>query len=380
MVNFRVVEPIAAFCVVVLASACGTQTQYHPQTTIRASADTGVAKQHLGRPYDANFEAIAGEGSLFPEAKVRETEISEVRLQTVTMTNEAELKANLSAWRVLNAGIDTSSSNRYAAIRNYYITRVLELDDSDELRDPPKGARYYLYRIFLGHIYEAVVHGAESDFHAGIAANLGKYGGNLGYLESNYSLKTDVFARGVRNKTGNALYSRTQEEFERNYKPDYEHPVPVFAEYRSIPTREAPKSTEIKFQQAPAFESGEYVISVDSAQIKPMKKNGKAWDFLGGPPDPQADVHVQACQRKVMSTAIDSNTTRPAWSDVGKAKLTGDDRLCVKVWDSDVMGFDPIGVCESEKLSEQEMAGNKIVLKNCDQVKKLVLTISRHGE
>jgi len=332
-----------------------------------------------------NFELIAGEDgqSLFPDADVTEESPSEFSLSYIIYDDENVVRANLSAWGLVSASADASSKQRYAVYRAYHITRVLEIDDATEIRDPPPTARYYIHRIYFGHVYETVFHGAESEFHAGIAAQFKGVGGSIDGFAKEHHLETEVFAVGLKPKEGTALFAKTPAEVEKYYEVDYEHPSPIFVEYRSIPTREAPKPALIEFAPPPAFESGTYIVTVDSGKVAETTAAGDSWDgFLGRyRPDPRVTVYSGTCRDAVFSTGTQSNTYQPEWGDYAKVDLNADSRLCFTMWDVEGLGSDTeIGTCETEKLAEQPMNGNKIVLRGCKQVEELVVTLSKHSD
>ncbi len=327
----------AAFAITILIAGCAAAPKF-PQTTVMGMAPKAYGDNNLGRPVDKNFTVMAEQGSLFPDAKIRKHKESDVAAKTVVFRREESLKANISVWRIFSAGIETSASSRYGVYRVSYITQAAELDDSAEMDDPPKGAKYYVSKIYYGHLYEAVVFGSESDFHGGVEAKLGKYNGNLGDFKKEHNLKVEVLARGVEHKSEDALYISNQEDFQRYYKPDYDNPVPIFIEYKSLPDRKAPDSKTIKFAPGPAFEDGNYYISADEASIEPFKESGKGWDaaLLGSSkPDPQVDVYKCGSGELIFSTKTSKDTLNPRWGENGQANLSGKERLCIKAWDID---------------------------------------------
>lgn len=210
--------------------------------TIMAAAPKGLNESHLGRPYSSAFEPLIGkEGkSLFPKSKKPRTDkVNEFTSDFVEIDNSHEYRANAGGWG-LAAGLSTGESKRYAAYRAYQLTKVVELDDTTELRPVAANAAYYVRRIFYGRMVEIVVNGDSSAFTADAKAELLVFSGNVSAFAKKHHLEYKVVGRGLKAaEPTDALFARTQDEIKQAYTEDDDfnggNVVPILVEYRRIP-------------------------------------------------------------------------------------------------------------------------------------------------
>jgi len=197
----------------------------------------GLGPQHLGIPLDENFRPLRGAAgqTLFPHGQVVSTPVHRVEHDTFRATSKAELKANLAAWAV-EAHIGYSESMRYASYRALNIVNTVEVNDRTPMRKAPPGAKWYLWRVHMGHSYEGIFQGHASTFDAGVAVDMLTVSGGLSAFASENSLQFKVIARGVRAKTGQAIFARSEAEIRgpNGYTMDGAI-APIFVEYRAIP-------------------------------------------------------------------------------------------------------------------------------------------------
>ena len=152
------------------------------------------------------------------------------------MSDVNELKANVSAWGIANASLEQNKQRRYALERAWQQTDVLLVDDTTEmLHSPPREAAWYVSAIYVGRSYELVLWGDKATFHAGVAAKLKVFGGNLDDFTERVSLQWRVRWRGVEASSDRAIFARTPDAIMGNYKQS--DPVPIWVVYRSIPGR-----------------------------------------------------------------------------------------------------------------------------------------------
>jgi hypothetical protein len=212
---------------------------------LQASAPIGVGEQHLGIPYTSKFESYAGADgqSLFPQGKVLITKLNIIEHATVTMNDTRGFDAEAGGWGVsVTAG--AKSTDRFGAYRAYQLSEVHEIDDRTALRTPPSGAAYYLSKIYYGHSFEMVVRGSEREFHAGVKAKFLSAGGSITGFARNNSLNVSANGRGMEPVNGDAIFAKTGEQVEAAYKATGD-PVPIFAEYKSIPRACVPPTDAI---------------------------------------------------------------------------------------------------------------------------------------
>lgn len=141
-------------------------------TSIKATAPLSAGKHLLGRPFNAQFESIIGESgkTLFPDATIRQhKELGTLAVDWVVVDNTSQFRANANAWGI-SAGLKTAQERRYVSFRAIQLTEVVELDDTSAMAAAPPDATYYMSKIYLGRMYEIVVHGNKTEFNAGVKA------------------------------------------------------------------------------------------------------------------------------------------------------------------------------------------------------------------
>jgi hypothetical protein len=106
----------------------------------------------------------------------------------------------------------------------------------------PSTAMYYLAKVFYGRSFEVRLSGEEKQFHTGLAGTFlsGKLEGGLKSFAEKNRLEFTAVGRGLRPKSGTAIYAKQPSEIEDNYTVDGSVAVPVEVEYRLIPGRSLP--------------------------------------------------------------------------------------------------------------------------------------------
>jgi hypothetical protein len=82
--------------------------------------------------------------------------------------------------------------------------------------------------------------------HAGVKANFFAAKGSIEAFASSHGLELTARGRGLEPKEGDAIFSNSAEEIEAHYTTEGE-PVPIYVEYRSIPSGCVPANEEIKW-------------------------------------------------------------------------------------------------------------------------------------
>jgi hypothetical protein len=188
--------------------------------------------------------------SLFLKDVIHETKVGIVEFKNISIDTMRGFNAQASAWGLISAGAGTTSTTRYASYRAYNISSVLEIDDATAMRVAPKGAGYYLWRLHMGHSFEMVVSGDAGDertFTASVKASFFGAGGGISAFAQSHNLQTTAFGRGLDPTNGQALFAKTADEIESSYTMSGD-PVPVFAEYRSIPGACLAPDSDIKWK------------------------------------------------------------------------------------------------------------------------------------
>jgi hypothetical protein len=208
-----------------------------PGWSIITTAPEGITGSDLGRVFDSAFQPLAGRKALF-KTKPRET-YPVFRHSVALVEDRITLAATVRSWGLT---ADAGRNRRFASYRAEQVTEVHAVDDmtTPELATP--AAMYYLAKIFYGRSFEVRLSGEEKQFHTGIAGVFlsGKLDGGLKAFAEKNRLEFTAVGRGLRPKTGTAIYAKQPSDIEENYTVDGSHPVPVEVEYRLIPGRNLP--------------------------------------------------------------------------------------------------------------------------------------------
>lgn len=220
--------------------------------TLLASAPLGLSEAHLGRPVDANFESFAGESgaSLFPKGKVTKQGLHRMEHAIVTMDSKRGKSANIDvgakSWGFGASG-GKENETRFASYRASQLVEFREVDDATEIRsDGPKGAVWYIARIYYGRSYELVLHGEKRRFNASVKARLFSAKGGVKTFAEQNGLSIAAQGRGLEPVNGEAIFAQGEEEISKAYRQAGD-PVPVAVEYRSVPRSCVPADESIEW-------------------------------------------------------------------------------------------------------------------------------------
>lgn len=103
--------------------------------------------------------------------------------------------------------------------------------------------------------------------------------------------------------------------------------------------------------------SGVWRLVIVGAHVRPRNNGNLAWDDDEGLPD--VFVRVYRRQELILETPTENDTLEPAWDASPENNLFVDDEtpLRIEVWDSDLVGADPIGVYDRRGLPAMAIEG-----------------------
>ena len=235
---------------------------------IRADAPEGLNLQHLGMPLDANFQPMVGAGAttLFPQSgPPLRTDLNEMQHDQDLVRSVEQLSANAHAW-MIDASASYASQRRQGYYRALQIASVYELRDNTPMRQPPPGAVYYPWRIYMGHSFSEVVEGDSATFNASVGAEFLTVGGAISAFTGKYHLTSHFAGRGLRPTSGNSIFARTSQEVAANYSA-FGPEAPIIVEYRQIPNTRtndgaiawtAPTNIEVRYVQLNVSRAGSW--------------------------------------------------------------------------------------------------------------------------
>jgi len=208
-----------------------------PGWSLITTAPDGISADDLGRTFDSSFQPLAGSGALFKRKDPEK--YPEFRHSVSLVQDRITLDATVRTWGLTS---DARRNRRLASYRAEQITEIYAVDDMVAPQKAPVSATYYLAKVFYGRSFEVRLSGDEKQFHSGLAGTFlaGKLDGGLKTFAEKNRLEFTAVGRGLRPKTGTALYAKQPSEIEENYTVEGIAPVPVEVEYRLIPGRALP--------------------------------------------------------------------------------------------------------------------------------------------
>lgn len=313
-----------------------------PGPVVRASADAALSEAQLGAPYDLRFLPVQGPdgATLFPQSRPpARVAVNRMEHQFDFVESEEGFAANASAWGYGGFSADLVSNNRFATYRAMQIDYVVQLDDTSPVRQPPPSAVYYPWRIYYGRMYEVLFQGDARAFHAGVKANLAVANVDASTFAADNRLSVKVWGRGLEPRTNRAIFARTPNEIESQYKQT-SNPVPIYAEFRQIPGRLG-LTGRVAWQQPPDPSAFRYMLTFD---IK-----GPPCDPFGGACDYSAYVTVGG---KNVGSARNQRTSNTWDGWTPDYRFTAQEmQLGVRldVWDRDMLSDDHVGQCTIQR-------------------------------
>ena len=217
-----------------------------PGWSIVTTAPEGISADDLGRVYDSAFQPLAGSRALFKRKPSEK--FAEFRHSVSLVQDRVTMAATVRTWG-LNA--DAYATRRLASYRAEQITETYAVDDMTPPQKAPTSATFYLAKIFFGRSFEVRLAGDEKQFHSNLAGSFlsGKFEGGLKTFAEKNRLEFTAVGRGLRPKSGTALYAKQPSEIEENYTVEGSAPVPVEVEYRLIPGRPLPTVESIPWRK-----------------------------------------------------------------------------------------------------------------------------------
>lgn len=288
-----------------------------------ASAPANINDQDLGRFFDGDLRPMESK-AVFALRRIASGETQRV-LQKVR--NEAELRANASAWGLLGAAASFNRATTHAYFRAIQIDEILEAGQPRFPSVLPENAVYYISEVHLGRMYEVHFSGTDSAVTAAIGATTGKFGGGLSAWAAEHSIEFRARTVGLTPKqdaTG-AIFASSSSEIQQNYEVGGPSRAILF-KLSEVPGR------------AVSAPSDRWNVTLVEVRFPPTKLNGQAWDF-GTPPDPWVWV-----SGPVTWNAWRHDTFRASFNqDFGALTLNEAAPLIIEVQERDLSAHDQAG-------------------------------------
>ena len=174
-----------------------------------------ISMKDLGLPVDENFQPIRGVATVF-QPRLAPEKRHDWQRELTFIEDTTSLAANAGGWGI-SGELANSKERRYASFRAEEIKEVYSVEDQVKPKEAPDNAVYYLAQIALGHSYEVVVSGSETDFHAGAKAQLAILSAGLDSFAKKQRLEMKAFGKGLKPKDGSSIFAKEPEQVEHAY-------------------------------------------------------------------------------------------------------------------------------------------------------------------
>lgn len=240
---------------------------------ILAPAPHWLTPAHLGVPVGADFNPVEGYASLVPRRyRAPVAALNRVSVGFRELTTDAELKAHVKAWG-REFAIGGESHTRILLLENVLVRQRLAFSPDWQLEAPPKGARYVVTGIHVGHLLQTRFRSGSRALTADVAAKIRNVGVGVAGQWGEGTIKMELYAAGVGDDDPKAALRtyETPEAFEKSFSAPSTRAVPILVEYAPVKEGGAPKHGSLAWAQEDAFfyriEPGELRVVDDGSNF-----------------------------------------------------------------------------------------------------------------
>lgn len=334
----RVTPPVCVLALLARAAVADADDfvpmeRLSPGHKLLVAAELGTTSDILGLGFDRTLSELGPDGQrqrVYPAA-FDEVPVKQYDVRFDSIENNLELDAN-ARFLFARAGVKRQSDRRYMVLRVSYLDKVAVLRPEGT---PLADSELYASKLFYGWAFYMIIAGETSSFTVDVAAALEVAGAKLEHAVREHRLSSHVHAIGLQAKEAGAIViATTAEEIEKSFKTP-EAPVPILVEY----TTRRELDIEALPWTRPELTPGKYRVDV-KVEVLSHKKNGSAWDAMGGSPDPFVALFVD--QTLVASCKQDESELHLCLNGlVVELGETSEIRMLVR--DQDVSDHDDIG-------------------------------------
>lgn len=305
-----------------------------PGRTVILAAPVGTTPDILGMGYDEHLSDTDATGKtlrVYP-AKARHVAENQYFAQFEQLDSAFKLNAHANLlFAAMGAGV--SNEKRYVVLKIYSLQATETLVQESE---PAVSASLVAQRIYLGWAMNVVFEGDANSFTAEAAVDLMKGGAGIETTVRHYNLRKYVHLVGLEPKAKGSIPVVLDESKINELFEVAQQPVPIFVEYKVIKDIYSPK---ISWERG-GFKPGQYRLTSIRFAVAKTKENGKAWDVLGGRPDPFITVMVDGAS---VDTCLQQDTFEGTCTGQKVVTLTERSMISMSVEDKDLEVNDPIG-------------------------------------
>jgi hypothetical protein len=234
-------------------------------TPIVATARLGAGDTLLGTTTDALFDQVNGQTIFAPRTdgtgRPAQTPVDQITFGWVQAETIKDLAANISGWGLASAALNTDNTTRYMSMRAYQIDYYEDVDLTMCKQVAQPSAVYFVSKIYYGHSYESLFSGDQSTFTAAVAATLPRASGSITATATSDNLTATNVGRGLVPNNGSAVFAMSSADVTNNYTANGPS-VPIYVEYRLVPSVTEPSSTQIRWASAT-----DATISIDEIDV-----------------------------------------------------------------------------------------------------------------
>jgi hypothetical protein len=312
-----------------------------------------VGPESLGKAYDGEFFAL--NEPVYANSSVRKVSSSECTVERFILDDLRTAALNTRVWGLCSIEDVQYYMMRCAVFRVYEVEHIWELDDLGRPAAVDGNAVYYLWRIYVGRLYEHVVHGDIGSLTKSVAEEFINAKGDIGSFVERNRLKQNIFRRGLRSTWGDEKFCE-KENIAEYYQPEEARATSILAEYKVIPGREEPRTGSLLFKEGEPSANNNMIrvnLEIEKVVIAAHRKGGEDWDEVnGGVPDPMIKIFLNECisERKIHESSVLTDTLEPVWDNLVTLESELGDRLCIQLWDHDDAGNELIAECFSKQM------------------------------
>jgi hypothetical protein len=335
-----------------------------PGQTFVLAAPVGTTTDLLGMGFDeqlSEFDAAGNRHRAFAP-KYKKVPENQYFAQFEQIDNEFKLQAHA---RFLSSSMNVgfSQEKRYMVLRVYQLKEVATLEPSKSLEAVPLVAQ----KIYYGWALNVVIEGDLSTFTSEASAELTTAGADIESTVKRYNLKKYVHLVGLEAKNkGHIPIALDPAKFDEEFRVS-DTPAPIFVEYKVVKELFSPK---LSWQRS-GFSPGRYRLTSVSFKVAETKADGRAWDAVGGRPDPFITVMIDGAP---VDTCLQKDVFAGQCPSEKVVTLTDQSTLQIDVLDKDISENDPIGTASLDNIMSAGRPYSAIELTTQGQLQSATVT------
>jgi hypothetical protein len=357
----------ASLCAPLVARASDETPDFEkiePGQTFVLAAPVGTTTEILGMGFDDHLSEFDAAGNRHRAFAMKHKKVPENQYfaQFEQIDNEFKRQAH-ARFLTSSMNVGFSQEKRYMVLRVYQLKEVATLEPSK-----PLDATYLVaQKIYYGWALNVVIEGELSTFTSEAAAELSTAGVDIEATVKRYNLKKYVHLVGLEAKDKSHIpIALDPAKFNEEFRVA-DTPAPIFVEYKVMKELFSPKLS----WQRTGFSPGRYRLTSVSFKVAGTKADGRAWDAMGGRPDPFLTILLDGTP---VDTCLQKDVFEGQCTSEKVVTLTENSALQINVLDKDLSEHDPIGTASLDNIMSAGRPYSAIELTTQDQLQSATVT------